>query len=80
MSLTLLYMTRAWSLMFQRVPDETTVALKQPGEGDNVLAPALLITICVLLGLYAAPLVEVVNAAVDQISQPEIYINAVLGN
>ncbi len=78
-SLTLLYITRAWSLMFQRIPDDSTVALRQRGEGDSVLAPALLIMICVGLGFYAEPLVNLVNGAVDQILQPEIYINAVLG-
>jgi multicomponent Na+:H+ antiporter subunit D len=78
-AITLLYMTRTWSLMFQRKPDETTVALKNPGDGDSVLAPALLILICVVLGVYAAPLVDLAQVTVDQIANTSIYINAVLG-
>lgn len=77
-ALTLLYMTRAWSLMFQQKPTEETVALKEPGQGDSVLAPALLIALCVLFGLYADPLVDVASRAVEQINNSEIYITAVL--
>ncbi len=78
--LTLLYMSRAYVLMFQRNATDETAALKKPGEGDSVLAPALLIGICVLLGIYAAPLFEVVRMTVDQIMQPGIYSTAVLGS
>ncbi|GAB4516306.1 MAG: Na+/H+ antiporter subunit D [Anaerolineae bacterium] len=77
--ITLLYMTRTWSLIFQQAPVGESAPLKPAGSGDSVLAPALLIFICVLLGLYAAPLVEVAQMTVDQIFQPAVYINAVLG-
>ncbi len=78
-TITLLYMTRTWSLMFQQNPDENTAPLKAPGMGDSVLAPALLISMCVLLGLYAQPLIELAEMTVDQLQQPQIYIEAVLG-
>jgi multicomponent Na+:H+ antiporter subunit D len=78
-TITLLYMTRTWQLMFQRSPDQTTAELKGPGEGDSPLAPALLIAICVVLGLYAVPLVELAEATVAQLFEPALYIRAVLG-
>lgn len=75
--ITLMYMMRTWQLIFQRKPDDSTVGLKE--YGDSLLAPALLIAICVALGLYATPLVEFVNALVTYLGTPQIYINAVLG-
>jgi multicomponent Na+:H+ antiporter subunit D len=76
--ITLMYMTRTWSLVFQQKPNDRTVALKGPGEGDSALAPLLLIAICVALGLYAAPLIELAQVTVEQLGDPTIYINAVL--
>jgi multicomponent Na+:H+ antiporter subunit D len=75
--ITLLYMMRTWQLMFQRNPDENTVGLKD--YGDKPYAPLLLISLCVLLGIYAAPLVEVANMTVEQLGDPQLYITAVLG-
>jgi multicomponent Na+:H+ antiporter subunit D len=75
--ITLLYMTRTWQLIFQQNPTDQTVALKD--YGDKPYAPLLLIALSVLLGLYAAPLIDVVQMTVDQIAEPSIYINAVLG-
>jgi multicomponent Na+:H+ antiporter subunit D len=74
--LTLLYMTRTWQLIFQ-TPLPEGVELKK--SGDSVLAPTLLIIICVLLGLYATPLLEIAGRAVTQLHNPQIYIQAVLG-
>ncbi len=75
--ITLLYMVRTWQLIFQRTPDEDTVSLKS--YGDSSLAPTLLIVLCVALGLYAAPLVDVAARAVAQLGDSQIYIRAVLG-
>ena len=75
--ITLLYMTRTWQLVFQRKPDETTVALKD--YGDRPYAPLLLVGLCVVFGIYAAPLLEVASLTVSELAQPEIYINAVFG-
>lgn len=73
--LTLTYMFRAWQYIFQtKNPDLKLTILK---EGDGWLAPALLIGICILLGFYARPLIVLAEQAVINISNPEIYINAV---
>ncbi|MCC7452298.1 MAG: hypothetical protein IT324_33160 [Anaerolineae bacterium] len=74
--ITLLYMIRTWQLIFQQAPDEQ---LHLKPAGDNLLAPFLLISLCVVLGLFAAPLVTAATAAVAQIGNPQIYIRAILG-
>lgn len=76
--LTLMYMTRTWQLVFQQKPDDNTVALKS--YNDSPLAPALLIGLCVLLGLYAAPLADTATFAAEQILNAPIYIESVLGS
>ncbi len=77
--LTLLYMSRAYVLIFQQKRDEHSAEMKDPMVGDSPLAPALLISVCVGLGLYAAPLVELAEMAVVQMTDTSQYINAVLG-
>jgi multicomponent Na+:H+ antiporter subunit D len=74
--ITLLYMTRTWQLIFQQ-PYTESVKLKPAG--DSQLSPALLIGLCLLLGLYGAPLLHIATRAVAQLSDPSIYIQAVLG-
>jgi multicomponent Na+:H+ antiporter subunit D len=76
--ITLLYMTRTWQLVFQRQPDETTVGLKD--YGDKPYAPLLLVGLCVILGIYAGPLVDAAVLTVEQLAQPEVYVQAVLGS
>ena len=63
-AITLLYMMRTWQHIFQREPAETT---KTKATGDSVLAPALLLGICVGLGIYAAPLVELAGLVVVEL-------------
>jgi multicomponent Na+:H+ antiporter subunit D len=74
--ITLLYMVRTWQHIFQRSPDEH---LKLKPTGDSILAPALLIGLCVLLGLFATPLIQAASLAVTRLGDPETYIRAVLG-
>lgn len=74
--ITLLYMVRTWQHIFQRTP-EASLTLKSVG--DSIIAPALLIGLCVLLGLYALPLVEAATLAVTRLGDPNIYIQGVLG-
>lgn len=74
--LTLFYMLRTWQLIFQR-PTAEGVELKPTG--DSVLAPSLLIGLCIVLGLYATPLVELATRAVTQANDSAQYIRAVLG-
>lgn len=75
--LTMMYMTRTWQLVFQQQPNHDTVAVKD--YNDNPLAPALLIFACVLLGLYAAPLVDMATVTAEQIGNATNYIEAVFG-
>jgi multicomponent Na+:H+ antiporter subunit D len=76
-TLTLLYMFRTWQRVFQ-AKGETTVHLLKMGErGDGWLAPALLLGLCLLFGLYARPLVVLAEQTAVQLSDPSIYINAV---
>jgi multicomponent Na+:H+ antiporter subunit D len=77
--ITVIYMTRTYVLIFQQVPNEDSAPLKEPGQGDRAIAPALLIAVCVFLGLYAAPLIDIAQMAVDQLYDPSQYIHAVLG-
>jgi multicomponent Na+:H+ antiporter subunit D len=74
--LTLLYMTRTWQLIFQQAP-EGEVNLKP--YGDEPIAPTLLIALCVLLGLFGAPLLDIATQTVTQLAEPQLYIRAVLG-
>jgi len=74
--ITLLYMTRTWQLIFQQTPAE---GMKAKPSGDSQLAPALLIGLCVGLGLYAAPLLDLAIRTVAQLGDPQLYIQAVLG-
>jgi multicomponent Na+:H+ antiporter subunit D len=74
--LTVMYMIRAWQTIFQQQPLDTTAKTK--AEGDSLLAPFLLITSCLLLGIVLAePLILLVTETVNQISDPDIYISAV---
>jgi multicomponent Na+:H+ antiporter subunit D len=75
--ITMMYMFRTWQLIFQQQPDSRTVGLKD--YGDQPFAPALLIGVCVLLGIYAVPLVTLATSVVTQLSDPQAYIRLVLG-
>jgi multicomponent Na+:H+ antiporter subunit D len=74
--ITLLYMMRTWQHIFQRSPDE---ALVLKPVGDSILAPMLLVILCVILGLFAMPLVEAATLAVARLNDPALYIRSVLG-
>jgi multicomponent Na+:H+ antiporter subunit D len=74
--ITLLYMMRTWQLIFQSPADEH---LKLKPVGDSIVAPMLLVGLCVLIGLYAVPLVEAATIAVIRLGDPNIYIRGVLG-
>lgn len=78
--LTLMYMIRAWQQIFQQAPLPSTTETKLVG--DSMIAPFLLIAICLLLGtIFAEPLVQLVGETVRQMMDPQIYIAGVgLGN
>jgi multicomponent Na+:H+ antiporter subunit D len=74
--LTIIYMTRTWQWIFQQPPSEDV----RPNTyaSDSPLAPALLIGICVVLGVFATPLVNISEDAAEQLANPQIYSCAVL--
>ncbi len=74
--ITLLYMMRTWQLIFQQPP---APELHLKAQGDHILAPLLLITLCVALGLFATPLVDLATSAVAQLDDAQVYITAVMG-
>lgn len=74
--ITLLYTVRTWQWLFQRSPAPETQIKPY---GDSLLAPAILVGLCLLLGLFATPLVDLANQAVGQLGSPAEYIQAVLG-
>ena len=74
--ITLLYIIRTWQWIFQQPPTEN---VKTKPLGDNLLAPALLIVACVVLGLFASPLLDLAGRAAAQLGDPQQYIQAVLG-
>ena len=47
--------------------------------GDNLLAPTILISLCVGLGLFAEPMTRLALATANSILQPAQYVAAVLG-
>jgi multicomponent Na+:H+ antiporter subunit D len=73
---TFIYTMRAFQRIWWR-PAADEMALKPAG--DRLLAPALLIGLVVILGVWAAPLVTVSQAAADWLGQPNQYIQLVLG-
>ena len=74
--ITLLYIVRTWQHIFQQAPDSE---LKLKLVGDSLAAPLLLVGLCILLGLYAVPVVEAATIAVSRLNDPNLYIRAVLG-
>lgn len=73
-ALTMLYMFRTWQRVFQQKKE---VNLRILDYGDGMIAPTFLIAICILLGIYARPLVIIAEQTAIQISDPQNYIDAV---
>ena len=69
-------MIRAWQSIFQQAPLASTTETKDGG--DSLLAPFLLVTASLLLGIvFAEPLVLLITETVRQLGDPNIYISAV---
>ncbi len=73
--LTLLYMFRTWQFVFQHQNKENHLTAQK--KGDGVLAPIFLLSLCVLLGIFAQPLIALAEMAAVQLAEPQIYIDAV---
>lgn len=75
--LTLMYMMKTWQLVFQQKPTEESAHLHLEA-GDGYLAPAMLISLCVLLGVFATPLFNFAEDTVTSLENPqENYIDVV---
>ena len=74
--ITLMYVVRTWQHVFQRNPADQ---LHLKPYGDSLVAPVLLVGLCVLFGLFAVPVVQAATIAVTRLSDPQSYIRAVLG-
>jgi len=73
--LTLIYTMRAFQRIWWQEP-AGPLALKA---GDRLLAPALLLGLVLLLGLWASPLVQLAQETAGWLQTPAVYIGAVLG-
>jgi multicomponent Na+:H+ antiporter subunit D len=74
--LTLVYTNRAFIRIWWQKPPRSTGANPK---GDHLLAPAILIVLVLLLGLWAEPLVQVARETSLWLDSPGLYIQAVLG-
>ena len=75
-ALTIFYTMRAFMRIWWQVPAER-IATKPVG--DRLHAPLLLVTMILVLGLFAEPLVALSFETVKWLVDPMIYIQAVLG-
>ena len=74
--ITVVYTARA----FQRIWWEPLPENVHPKKyGDRLIAPAILIGLCLLLGLWGEPLLQLAQATVEWMGMPAAYIQAVLG-
>jgi multicomponent Na+:H+ antiporter subunit D len=74
--LTMIYTIRAFILIWWSKPDQERKSLVN---GDRLLAPLILITLVVIFGLWAEPLVNLAMETSTWLSDPLNYIQAVLG-
>jgi multicomponent Na+:H+ antiporter subunit D len=75
--ITFLYTTRAFMRIWWERP-EAGVQVKP--KGDRLIAPTILIGLCLLLGVWAEPLVRLAQDTTEWLGRPESYIEAVLNN
>jgi multicomponent Na+:H+ antiporter subunit D len=73
---TLVYVVRAFMCIWWQPAAEGAKAKPQ---GDQLLAPALLIAGMLLLGLWPDPLIDLAEMVSQTLSDPALYIAAVLG-
>jgi multicomponent Na+:H+ antiporter subunit D len=73
--ITLVYVVRAFQLIWWAPAAEGVKA--KPG-GDRLLAPTLLIGLCLVLGVWAEPLLRLANDISVWLGDPAAYIAAVL--
>jgi multicomponent Na+:H+ antiporter subunit D len=73
---TLMYTIRAFQRIWWQKPG---AGITTKASGDRLLAPAVLVTLVLLLGIWAQPLVEAAQLTSMWLGDPALYIQAVLG-
>jgi len=73
--LTLYSMAKIWQSAYWGKPVET-LRVSYRGMLPSIV---LLVALCIFMGLNAAPFMRVFDAAAEQMMNPQVYINAVLG-
>jgi multicomponent Na+:H+ antiporter subunit D len=74
--ITIIYIIRSFMKIWWESP--TQGAQTKP-QGDRLIIPALLILLCLLLGLWAEPIIHLSQQIVTWLANPDLYIHSVLG-
>jgi multicomponent Na+:H+ antiporter subunit D len=75
--ITLVYVGRAFQrIWWEALPDDV---IAKP-QGDRLIAPAILIGLCLVLGLWGTPLLQAADTITAWLSSTDPYIRAVLGS
>jgi len=74
--ITLVYIVRAYVKIWWEAPSDEA---KLKPEGDRLVIPAILILLCLILGIWAEPLLEISRLIVEWLSDPTLYVYSVLG-
>jgi multicomponent Na+:H+ antiporter subunit D len=74
--ISIVYVGRAYQLIFWG-PRTSDGELKP--YGDRLLAPALLVGLCLVLGIWGEPLLAAARFSVEWMLDPQLYIDIVLG-
>jgi multicomponent Na+:H+ antiporter subunit D len=72
--ITLVYVGRAFQRIWWEPLPET---IKYKPYGDRLIAPAILIALCLLLGIWGEPLINLAQAITEGLLEPTRYISAV---
>ena len=73
---TLMYTVRAFQRIWWYKPAAT---IRTKASGDRLLAPAILVTLIMALGIWAQPLVAAAQRTSAWLGDPAVYVQAVLG-
>ena len=73
---TLMYTVRAFQRIWWQKP---AAGISTKASGDRLLAPAILVTLILVLGIWAQPLVAAAQRTSAWLGDPAVYIQAVLG-
>jgi multicomponent Na+:H+ antiporter subunit D len=78
--LTLYSMTKIWAAVFWKAAPEGTIEQASDLGPASMRIPAyLLAAVCIGLGLFAAPVLELAHASATQLAAPLVYAQAILG-